>query len=190
MTERERLQLFEAAGLDKIISQDFKTYLLANGFFRSPASTKYHGAYEGGLFDHSLMVMNSLVDLSAKNGLKWQRAESPFIVGMFHDLCKIDQYRHPVKEIIADWYGECPVYDEQAWEYNLDTAIKGHGDKSVILLSQYMTLTEEEVMCVLHHMGAFTDREHWREFTNAVQRFPNVLWTHHADMIASHVVGV
>lgn len=90
MTERERLQLFEAAGLDKIISQDFKTYLLVNGFFRSPASTKYHGAYEGGLFDHSLMVMNSLVDLSAKNGLKWQRAESPFIVGMFHDLCKID----------------------------------------------------------------------------------------------------
>ena len=62
MTERERLQLFEAAGLDKIISQDFKTYLLVNGFFRSPASTKYHGAYEGGLFDHSLMVMNSLVD--------------------------------------------------------------------------------------------------------------------------------
>lgn len=190
MTERERLQLFDAAGFDKIISQDFKTYLLANGFFRSPASTKYHGAYEGGLFDHSLMVMNSLVDLSAKNGLKWQRAESPFIVGMFHDLCKIDQYRHPVKETIADWYGECPVYDEQAWEYNPDTAIKGHGDKSVILLSQYMTLTEEEVMCVLYHMGAFTDREHWREFTNTVQRFPNVLWTHHADMIASHVVGV
>ncbi len=47
MTERERLQLFEAAGFDKIISQDFKTYLLANGFFRSPASTKYHGAYRG-----------------------------------------------------------------------------------------------------------------------------------------------
>ncbi len=33
MTERERLALFEAAGLDKIVSQDFKTYLLTNGFF-------------------------------------------------------------------------------------------------------------------------------------------------------------
>ena len=96
MTELERVQLFEAAGLDKIISKDFKAYLIASGFFRSPASTKFHGAYEGGLFDHSLMVMNTLVDLSAKNGLKWQRAESPFIVGMFHDLCKIDQYRHPI----------------------------------------------------------------------------------------------
>lgn len=190
MTERERLQLFEAAGFDKIISQDFKTYLLANGFFRSPASTKYHGAYEGGLFDHSLMVMNSLVDLSAKNGLKWQRAESPFIVGMFHDLCKIDQYRHPVKETIADWYGECPVYDEQAWEYNPDTQFKGHGDKSIILLSQHIVLTEEEALCIRYHMGAFVEKDEWRDYTNAIHRYANVLWTHHADMLASHVVGI
>ena len=53
-----------------------------------------------------------------------------------------------------------------------------------------MTLTEEESMCILYHMGAFTDREQWRSFTDAVHRFPNVLWTHQADMIASHVVGV
>lgn len=178
MTERERLALFEATGLDKIVSQDFKTYLLTNGFFRAPASTKYHGAYEGGLFDHSLMVMNSLVELSAKNELKWQRAESPFIVGMFHDLCKIDQYRHPKREMLVEW------------EYNPDTLIKGHGDKSVILLSQHMTLTEEEAMCILYHMGAFTDREQWKDYTNAIHMFPNVLWTHHADMIASHIVGV
>lgn len=190
MTELERVQLFEAAGLDKIVSKDFKTYLLTNGFFRSPASTKFHGAYEGGLFDHSLMVMNSLVELSAKNGLKWQRAESPFIVGMFHDLCKIDRYRHPVTGTIYDGDKECPVYDEQAWEYNPDTIVKGHGDKSVILLSQHMTLTEEESMCILFHMGAFTDQDQWRSYTNAVHQFPNVLWTHHADMIASHVVGV
>lgn len=178
MTERERLALFEAAGLDKIVSQDFKTYLLTNGFFHAPASTKYHGAYEGGLFDHSLMVTNSLVELSAKNELKWQRAESPFIVGMFHDLCKIDQYRHPKREMLVEW------------EYNPDTLIKGHGDKSVILLSQHMTLTEEEAMCILYHMGAFTDREQWKDYTNAIHMFPNVLWTHHADMIASHIVGV
>lgn len=178
MTERERLALFEAAGLDKIVSQDFKTYLLTNGFFRAPASTKYHGAYEGGLFDHSIMVTNSLIELSAKNELRWQRAESPLIVGMFHDLCKIDQYRHPKREMLVEW------------EYNPDTLIKGHGDKSVILLSQHMTLTEEEAMCILYHMGAFTDREQWKDYTNAIHMFPNVLWTHHADMIASHIVGV
>ena len=122
--------------------------------------------------------MNSLVELSAKNELKWKRAESPFIVGMFHDLCKIDQYRHPKREMLVEW------------EYNPDTLIKGHGDKSVILLSQHMTLTEEEAMCILYHMGAFTDREQWKDYTNAIHMFPNVLWTHHADMIASHIVGV
>lgn len=190
MTELERIHLFEAAGIDKIISDDFKNYLVTYGFFCAPASTKFHGAYEGGLFDHSLMVMNTLVDLSAKNGLKWQRAESPFIVGMFHDLCKIDQYRHPITAKIYDGDKECPVYDEGAWKYNPDTFVKGHGNKSVILLSQHLTLTEEEVMCILYHMGAFTEKEHWGEFTNAVNRFPNVLWTHHADMIASQVVGV
>ena len=190
MTELKRVQLFDAAGLDKIVSHEFKTYLIENGFFHAPASTKYHGAYEGGLFDHSLMVMNTLVDLSAKNGLKWCRAESLFIVGMFHDLCKIDQSRHPVKETIFDGSEEYPTYDEGAWEYNPNTLVKGHGAKSVILLSQHMKLTEEESMCILYHMGAFTDKDQWRSFTDAVRKFPNVLWTHQADMIASHVVGI
>lgn len=190
MTEKNRLDLFMKTPLADFISEDFKTYLLAEGFFRSPASTKYHGAYEGGLFDHSFAVMNFLVELSAKNGLRWKRAESPFIVGMFHDLCKIDQYRHPIKETLYVGSEEATIYDEQAWEYNPNTLVKGHGDKSVILLSQHMTLTEEESMCILYHMGAFTDKEHWRSFTDAVHKFPNVLWTHQADMIASHVVGV
>ena len=190
MTERERHDLFLSAGFNKIISEDFNTYLVASGFFRSPASTKYHGSYEGGLFDHSFAVMNSLVGLSAQNNLKWQRAESPFIVGMFHDLCKIDSYRHPKTSELFDGDKVCPIYDEQAWEYNPDTFIKDHGDKSVILLSQFMTLTEEEVMCILYHMGAFTEKDQWRNYTNAVHLYPNVLWTHHADMLASHVVGV
>ena len=190
MTEKERFDLCMSTKLGDILSEEFKTYLLANGFFSAPTSTKYHGAYEGDLFDHSFAVMNFLVELSAKNGLKWQRAKSPFIVGMFHDLYKIDQYRHPIIEKLFIGNEKASVYDEMNWEYNPDTAVKGHGDKSVILLSQYMTLTEEEVMCILYHMGAFTDKEQWRDYTNAVHRFPNVLWTHQADMIASHVVGV
>lgn len=190
MTEKERYDLFMGTGIGKFIDKEFETYLLANGFFSAPASTKYHGNHEGGLFDHSFTVMNILVELSAKNNLKWQRAESPFIVGMFHDLCKIDQYRHPISGTIYDGSKECPVYDEQAWEYNPDTTLKGHGDKSVILLSQHMTMTEEESLCILFHMGAFTEQDQWRSYTNAVHQFPNVLWTHHADMIASHVVGV
>ena len=62
------------------------------GFFMAPASTKFHGAYPGGLYDHSFEVTRSLVDLTEKLSLKWERPESPYIVGMLHDLCKIDAY--------------------------------------------------------------------------------------------------
>ena len=187
MTEKERFDLCMSTKLGDILSEDFKTYLLANGFFSAPASTKYHGAYKGGLFDHSFAVMNFLVELSAKNGLNWQRAGSPFIVGMFHDLCKIDSYRHPV---IAESLDGHKVYDESKWEYNPNTTFKGHGDKSIILLSQYIVLTEEEALCIRYHMGAFVEEDEWRDYTNAIHRYANVLWTHHADMLASHVVGI
>lgn len=180
MTELNRADLLMGTALGKIIPQEFADYLKVKGFYNAPASTKYHGNCAGGLFDHSFAVMNFLVELSAKNNLKWQRAESPFIVGMFHDLCKIDNY--------------APVLDGDnvivGYEYKTDTLIKGHGGKSIILLSQHMTLTEEEVMCIRYHMGAFVEKEEWRDYTNAIHKYPNVLWTHHADMIASHVVGI
>lgn len=187
MTARERYDLCMSTKIGEIISEEFKKYLLVNDFFFAPASTKYHGAYEGGLFDHSLTVMNSLVELSEKNGLNWQREESPFIVGMFHDLCKIDQYRHPA-EIYSD--DSCDIYNQHSWEYNPNTLFKGHGDKSLMLLSQHIILTEEEALCIRYHMGAFVDKSEWSDYTKAIHRYENVLWTHHADMLASHVCCV
>lgn len=180
MTEKERYDLFMSTQLGSIVSKEFGNHLWENGFFHSPASTKFHGAYEGGLFDHSFAVMNFLVELSAANKLKWQRAESPFIIGMFHDLCKIDNY-------VPTLDGDKAVV---GWEYNPDTFFKGHGDKSIILLSQHLSLTEEEAMCIRYHMGAFTEKDQWNDYTRAVHRYPNVLWTHHADMLASQVVGI
>lgn len=153
-------------------------WLVGHGFFYAPASTKFHGAHEGGLFKHSLSVTAHLLDLTEKCRLKWSNLRSPYIVGMFHDLCKIDQYR-PIK-----------LGETLGWEYNLNTLLKGHGDKSVMLLSQFYTLTEEEIMCIRYHMGAFTDKSEWNDYTRAVNRYPNVLWTHTADMLASHVEGV
>lgn len=183
MTDIERLDLMMATNLSEIVSEDFLKWLAENGFFTAPASTKYHGNYEGGLFDHSFLMMNLLVELSAANGLKWKRPESPFIVGMFHDLCKIDQYR--IDNSTPYTVGEATRY-----EYRPDTMYKGHGNKSIILLSQFTALTDEEIACVRYHMGAFTEKEEWRDYTRAVHTFPNVLWTHQADMLASHVVGI
>ena len=179
MDFEKRVQLFDEATKD-MIDDKFRQYLINEGFFTAPASTKYHGNYEGGLFDHSFAVMTSLMDLSVKNGLKWQRACSPFLVGIFHDLCKIDNYT-PIID---------PTDGEVTYQYNTNTALKGHGDKSVMMLASHIRLTEEEVMCIRYHMGAFTDKEEWNDYTRAVKNYPNVLWTHQADMIASHVMGI
>lgn len=178
MNYEERLNSFDRTPLPIEIGEKSREWLINNGFFTAPASTKYHGAYEGGLFDHSLMVMNTLVTLTEQNGLIWERKVSPYIIGMFHDLCKTDQYRQT--------FGVTESGMTQ-YEYNTNTLLKGHGDKSVMIASMLTRLTEEEVLCIRYHMGAFTPKEEWNDYTGAVHKYPNVLWTHHADMIASHV---
>lgn len=147
------------------------------GFFTAPASTKYHGAYEGGLFDHSLEVTKCLVELTEKLGLEWERPESPYIVGMYHDLCKCDNY-------VVD-------FETGKYIYNPYLIIPGHGDKSVIMLQKYLELTDEEIACIRWHMGAYeTDTKLWNYYGRAIETYPNVLYTHTADMIASKIRGV
>ena len=158
-----------------VASVDVLDCLIDRGFFTAPASTKYHGAYEGGLFDHSLAVAKALVEQTERNMLKWKDPRSPYIVGMLRDLCKIDCY---IK------------HEDGTYEHTTDTSLVGHGDKSVMLLSTLMQLTEEEMLCIRYHMGAFTDKEEWKYYSGAVEKYPNVLWTHTADMIASKVYGI
>ena len=148
------LHLFQTGVIDNL-----KSF----GFFKAPASTKHHLTFEGGLFKHSCNVMNVLVKLTKDNGLVWERSESPYIVGMFHDLCKTDQYRH----------GPFGHYYE--YEYDPETLLKGHGDKSVMLLSQYLQLTLEEILCIRYHMGAFVDENEWNDYTRAIKKYENVL---------------
>ena len=180
-----------------LVSDDMMEYLMAYGFFTAPASTKYHGNYEGGLLEHSYMVTKFLLTLTQDNHLIWRKSRSPYIVGMFHDLCKIDQYipQYEMREELELSSLNDPkpmkfVKTLCGYEYNSNTLLKGHGDKSVMLLSQFYTLTEEEIMCIRYHMGAFTDKSEWNDYTRAVHQYPNVLWTHQADMLASHVAGV
>ena len=116
---------------------------------------------------------------------------------MFHDLCKIDQY---ITRWGVEQEFELTSLDKTSpaiftntivgYDYNPDTLLKGHGEKSVMLLSQFYRMTEEEICCIRYHMGAFTPKEEWNDYTRAVSQYPNVLWTHHADMLASHVAGV
>lgn len=63
-------------------------------YFEAPASTKYHGNFEGGLAVHCLNVYDSLIavnDQFAEPGTI-EDPESLIIVALLHDLCKLDYY--------------------------------------------------------------------------------------------------
>ena len=157
-------------------------YLKKLGYFNAPASTKFHLSEDGGLFEHSLNVTYSLLELTKNNRLKWQNKDSCIIIGLFHDLCKSDSY---VRNIITDSYS-----------WNDKQRVFGHGDKSIKYLEEMQErglireLTGEERFCIRWHMGAFEGKEMWNNFTDAIHQYPNVLWTHTADMIATHIKEV
>ena len=155
------------------------TYILAKelmqmGFFTAPASTKYHGSYQGGLFDHSLAVTKALLNLTDKLNLDWDRPSSPYLVGMLHDLCKCDSYI---------------THDGETFEFNKAQILTGHGEKSVILAQGIYRLTKEEMMCIRWHMGAYEGDKVWSNLGEAIKAYPNILYTHTADMIASQIEG-
>ena len=149
------------------------------GFFTQPASIRFHGVYEGGLFDHSLRVTKELIKLTDSLNLQWFRKSSPVIIGMFHDLCKTDLYE--VKSLQKDGDKMCVEYKHSEtpslWG-------PGHGSKSVAIASTFIQLTAEEVACIRYHMGAY-EKDEWDNLDVAIRRFNNVLWTHTADMMAS-----
>ena len=66
-------------GIDKLLA-----WLEKSDFFTAPASTRFHGAHEGGLVEHSLNVYEQLT-----NG---EPTETTAIISLFHDLCKTDFY--------------------------------------------------------------------------------------------------
>lgn len=192
MTIKERREEFNrlaAHYANGIVSPALVKWLNENGFFTSPASTKYHGVYPGGLYDHSKAVFDRLIWMTNMLNITWQRPESPFITGMFHDLCKCDQYRlKPEIKKLLDEYPEMRDEIKLEYEYNTDTLLKGHGAKSVLILSQFMVLTEEEMLCIRYHMGPY-EKEEWPEYDLAIRRHETVLLTHTADMYASKVDG-
>lgn len=132
-------------------------YLEKTDFFEAPASTKYHGAYKGGLLEHSVNVYYSLIDtLQFYFGKDWEQRyskETATIVSLFHDLCKIGRYtteRRNVKNMDTGCWEEKFVYVYDKEYHNM-----GHGAKSIMIILDHMYLTEIEKEAIFWHMGAF-----------------------------------
>ena len=177
LTKEEYIQDFDRVywpRIKDVCSPNTKEILLTKGFFDAPASTKYHGNYAGGLCEHSYNVTDSLVFMTEALYLGWERPESPYIVGLFHDLCKCDQYveNQPRHFIYRD-----------------DMLFGGHGEKSVYIISGFMKLSREEAMAINWHMGPYDTRVVGGSFalSDAFKKFPLCLMMFLADISSSYL---
>lgn len=124
-------------------------------FFIAPASTHYHGAYEGGLLEHSLEVYYQMLKISHLYNFDLKaNAESITLVSLFHDVCKVNTYTKSCKNVKNP--------DNGKWEsvpcYIFDTSrntFGAHGAESMYIINRFVNLTEREAMAIYHHMGAW-----------------------------------
>ena len=157
-------------------------------FFTAPASTRFHGAYEGGLCEHSMNVYDCLCSYLERERVKNEYGldyseETIAIVALLHDICKVNLYKtskRNKKDENGKWI-EVPYY-----EYN-DTLPYGHGEKSVYIVSGFMKLTREEAMAIRWHMG-FSGEENVNTIGKALEMYPLALAAHIADMEATFYV--
>lgn len=164
--DKETFEFEFPAELEYIIDS-----LVDAGFFAYPASINHHGNTLGGLARHSIAVMERLVDME----IDWQRPESPYIVGLLHDIVKLAEYE---------------------WDEDMETWIKvdlpdthHHGKVSTYIVNLLTRLTEEERLCIRYHMGAYVVDD-WDGFDKAIRKYESVLYTHFVDMVVSKLDGL
>ena len=171
-------------GADKLLD-----YLLSpsSDFFTAPASTRFHGNYQGGLCEHSLNVYHCLSDYLERErvqdlyGLSYS-PETIAIAALLHDLCKVNVYKESTRNIKdGNVWKQVPYYEFS------DDLPYGHGEKSVYIIGGFMRLTREEAFAIRYHMG-FSGCEEARNVSAAFEKYPLAFALSVADMEATFLL--
>lgn len=134
-------------GMDRLLA-----WLEKSDFFTAPASSRFHGAYEGGLLQHSLNVYDEFKRLIAVYPEVKCDEESIVICTLFHDLCKVGMYTTE-KRNRKNADGQWETYD--AYKIEEMFCFGGHGSKSVYMLMRFIDLKPAEATAINNHMSAF-----------------------------------
>lgn len=195
-------------------ADEFLKWLEDTDFFAAPASTRFHLSRPGGLVEHSVHVYERLLRLyraehtdpddHGEYFLTPEEMETVAIIGLLHDICKVNVYRQepknqktydPEKVAAAQkWQVKHDALGDFIWEtvmgYSFDDQLPyGHGEKSVYIISAFMKLSREEAMAIRWHMG-FSDTEFkagGNGVGNAFDKFPLAVLAHIADLQASYL---
>lgn len=189
-------------------------YLRRSDFYKAPASTKYHLSCEGGLLQHSLNVYDALIGrlqpgendtfryLVNGKEIASFTGETLAVVALLHDICKTNFYETDMRnqktydpekvKAAASWQVKKDNAGQFIWEsvpfYTVnDKNPYGHGEKSVMMIEEFMKLTMEERYAIRWHMGmGDCTYSEIQAFNASCEKFPLVLLLHMADQEASH----
>lgn len=183
----EELTKVERPGMSNLIK-----FLEESDYFTAPASTKFHSCCEGGLAEHSLNVMTCLDEKNDTYNLGLSHSTIA-ITALLHDICKVNFYKKGFKNVKEgkklDWKGrEVDNWvEKEVWEVE-DQFPVGHGEKSVFIILQYITLTEIEIAMIRWHMGGFEGKDNPMALQNAMNKWPEVVAMHTADLEATYIL--
>ncbi len=161
-------------GIDKLIE-----FLEHSDFFKAPASTRFHGSFEGGLLEHSMKVYEILKQKSGDS-------EAVRIIALLHDICKANFYKVDYRNA----KNELGVWEKVPY-YTIDDMVPyGHGEKSVMMISEFIKLTPEEKYAIRWHMGFTEPKELYTTIGAAYKKYPIALLTHEADLEATYFYDI
>ena len=174
----ELLKTVNREGMDDLIN-----FIKKTDFFKAPASTRFHGSKEGGLLEHSLKVYEILKH-KVKNCIEEIEVpeETIKIVALLHDICKANFYKVDYRNA----KNELGVWEKVPY-YTIDDKIPyGHGEKSVMMVTEYIKLTPEEKYSIRWHMGFTEPKEQYTTIGIAYAKYPLALLMHEADLEATY----
>ena len=182
----------------KSLTVEQKTFILGwlekYGFFEAPAAALHHCNYEGGLCEHSLNVAEELLALTKNNNVSWKNKETPILVGLMHDLCKVKLYKPGFKNVKNEETGKWEKVPSYTVEDASDlTALGNHGDRSTIMFALLLMGKDpfespamvELLSGIRFHMGFSQDGD-VRAYSNAMTVNNTLPWVNLADTLAAN----
>ena len=173
------LELLRETNRDGI--ENLIKFIESTDFFVAPASTRFHGAKENGLLEHSLKVYEILDKKIKDLGLDIPE-DTIKISALLHDICKVNFYKidyRNAKNERGEWE-KVPYYTVE------DTMPYGHGEKSVMMLMEFIRLTADEKYAIRWHMGFTEPKEQYTTIGLAYQKYPLALLLFEADLEATY----
>lgn len=173
-------------GMDRLMA-----FIRKSDMYTAPASTHFHLSVTGGLLQHSLNVLDALRASLTENedgSYSYEVAgcpvakiskESVIIMALLHDICKTYFYTTEIRnrKVNGKW--------EQYEAFTVKDKIPyGHGEKSVMMIEEYIKLLPVERYAIRWHMG-YTEGDNL-SLGNAIDKYPIIWALHSADMQASH----